>query len=80
MQCVALGLVDIAYKVSLLNNFYKTSRRYVASVKAKCFVQNPYDISVLAPIGRSFQPKEEIKQQKQRQFHHQQRSSFPTKS
>ena len=56
-QCVALGLVDIAYTVSLLNNFYKTSRRYVASVKGKCFVKNPYDISVLDPSVDPFNPK-----------------------
>ena len=56
-QCVALGFVDIAYKVSLFNNFYKTSRRYVASMKGKCFVQNPYDISVLDPSVDPFNPK-----------------------
>lgn len=56
-QCVALGLVDMTYTVSSFNNFYKTSRRYVASMKGKRFVEKPYDISVLDPSVDPFDVK-----------------------
>lgn len=63
-QCVALGLIDMKFKVSSFNRFYKTSRRYVTSSKGKSFLLKPQDISVLDPSIDPFHPRKKTDQKR----------------